>query len=71
MKLFFELFFILFGLFIIFFHSRIVTIGIGSWDAVYPKKRVSRKGLKIIFLGAGIVFVIFGLAAVFGIIEVK
>ena len=70
MELFFELFFILFGLFIIFFHSRIVTIGIDSWYAMYPNKKVSRRGLKIIFLGAGIVFVIFGLAAMFGIIKV-
>jgi len=71
MKLFFELIFILFGLFIIFFHSRIVAIGIDCWYAMYPNKKVSRRGLKIIFLGAGIVFVIFGLAALLGIIKVK
>jgi len=71
MELFFELFFILFGLVFIFFHSRIASIATDSWYAMYPNKRVWKRGFNIFFLGAGIVFVIFSLAALFGIIKVK
>ncbi len=71
MELLVELFFILLGLCAILFHSRIVSIGIDCWYAMYPNKKVSRRGLKIIFLGAGIFFVIFGLAGIFGFIRIK
>jgi hypothetical protein len=69
MELLFEIFFVLFGLVFIFFHSRIASIAINSWYAMYPNKRVWKKGFDIFFLGGGIVFVIFGLAAMFGIIK--
>jgi hypothetical protein len=71
MELFVELFFILLGLCTILFHSRIVAIGIDCWYAMYPNKKVSRRGLRIIFLGAGILFVIFGLAGIFGFIKIE
>jgi len=70
MKLFSELFFILFGLFFIFFHSRIASIATDSWKIMYPNMRVWKRGFNIFFWGAGIVFVIFGIAALFGIIKV-
>jgi len=71
MELLFELFFVLFGLFIVFFHSKITSIATDSWYASYPNKRIWKGGLTILFLGVGIGFVIFGLAALFGVIKVK
>jgi len=71
MELLFKIFFILFGLVFILFHSKIASIATDSWYAMYPNKKVWKKGFVILFLGGGIVFVVLGLAAMFGIIKLR
>jgi hypothetical protein len=65
------LLFVLFGLFFVLFHSRLASFAVDLWDKMYPNTRVWKRGYSILFLGGGIVFIIFGLAAMLGIINVK
>ena len=63
------IFFILFGLFFIFFHFRLSNFAINFWHKRFPRLKIWQKGYEVFFLVAGIVFVAFGLLVILQIIR--
>lgn len=63
------IFFILFGFFLVLFHSKLGKIAINLWDKRFPLIKIWRKGYNISFLVAGILFFIFGMLVAFQIIK--
>ena len=64
-------FFVLFGLFFVVFHTKLSLFAINRWYKIFPHIRIWEKGYDIFFIGCGTVFVVFGLLSIFQIIRFK
>jgi len=63
------IFFSLFGLFFVVFHTRLAHFAVGLWSKGFPRIRISEKGYQIFFFIVGVAFLIFGLLVGFQIIR--
>jgi len=71
MKLFFEIVFIVFGLFLICFRSRISQFAVSQWHRSFPNIKIWEKGYDLFISVGGAAFVVFGLLSAMGIIKLK
>ena len=60
---------IIFGSLFLIFHSYLKDEAIESWRIRYPKVKIWDKGYDILFIGVGIVFIVFGILELFGLIQ--
>jgi len=67
----FGVFFILFGLCFVIFHSKLNQFAINRWYRKFPNIKIWEKGYEIFFLMSGAVFIIFGLLLLFKIIRFR
>ena len=58
------IFFILFGLFFLVFHSTLSSFAVNRWHKRFPGIKVWRKCYDVPFLIMGVVFIIFGVLMV-------
>ncbi len=63
--------FFIFGLLLVCFGSKLSEFAIKNWYTYYPDKKICEKGYYILFYAAGIVFIIFGITVLVGIINLK
>jgi hypothetical protein len=65
------IFFTLFGLYFVVFHSKISNDAIRRWYKKHPHIKIWEKGYTFGLLFLGSVFIIFGILSLFGIIKFK
>jgi hypothetical protein len=71
MKFLLGIVFVLFGLFLICFRSRISQFAVSQWHKTFPNIKIWEKGYDVFILVGGGAFIVFGLLSVMGIIKFK
>lgn len=69
MKYFWGCSFIVLGLFFFIARQKISQIAIKRWYASFPKYKIWEKGYVVLISIGSIVFILFGILAIFGIIK--